>query len=171
MNAERFDDELYFLLNVVAIQIPALREHLQDIPELLRYYIDYYCSKDNFPYKNFTIAAQNRLLHYQWPGNLNELKNLVQRLLILSSGDEISAEEIEVALEDQKITSKANASSQEQLFNLPLREARETFERSYFQYHLKQVGGNITKLSERVGLERTHLYRKLRALGINTKEL
>lgn len=171
VNAERFDDELYFLLNVVVVQIPALREHLQDIPELLRYYIDYYCSKDNFPYKNFTIAAQNRLLHYQWPGNINELKNLVQRLLILSSGDEISAEEIDVALEDQKINSKANASSQEQLFNLPLREARESFERSYFQYHLKQVGGNITKLSERVGLERTHLYRKLRALGINTKEL
>ncbi len=170
VNAERFDDELYFLLNVVAVQIPALREHLQDIPELLRYYIDYYCSKDNFPYKNFTIAAQNRLLHYQWPGNINELKNLVQRLLILSSEDEISAEEIEVALEDQNLNSKSNTNSQEQLFNLPLREARELFEKSYFQYQLKQVGGNISKLSERVGLERTHLYRKLRALGINTKE-
>ena len=99
VQAEQFDDELYFMLNVVAVQIPALREHLQDIPELLRYYIDYYCSKDNYPYKNFTIAAQNRLLHYQWPGNISELKNLVQRLLILSSDDEISAEEIEVALE------------------------------------------------------------------------
>ena len=171
VNAERFDDELYFLLNVVVVQIPALREHLQDIPELLRYYIDYYCSKDNFPYKNFTIAAQNRLLHYQWPGNVNELKNLVQRLLILSSNDEISAEEIDVALEDQQINSKINSSSQEQLFSLPLREARESFEKSYFQYHLKQVGGNISKLAERVGLERTHLYRKLRALGVNTKDL
>lgn len=170
VHAERFDDELYFLLNVVAVQIPALREHLQDIPELLRYYIDYYCSKDNFPYKSFTIAAQNRLLHYQWPGNINELKNLVQRLLILSSDDEISAEEIEVALDDQNLNSKTKTGSQEQLFNLPLREARESFEKSYFQYQLKQVGGNISKLSERVGLERTHLYRKLRALGINTKE-
>jgi len=126
VKAEHFDDELYFLLNVVAIKIPALREHLQDVPELLRFY--------------------------------------------MSSEDEISAEEVGVALEEQLITSNEDASSTEQLFNLPLREARESFERSYFLFQLKQVGGNISKLSERVGLERTHLYRKLRALGINTKE-
>ncbi len=170
VKAEHFNDELYFLLNVVAIKIPALREHLQDVPELLRFYIDFYCSKENYPYKNFTIAAQNQLLHYKWPGNINELKNLVQRLLTLSTEDEISAEEVGVALEEQLITSNEDTSSTEKLFNLPLREARESFERSYFLFQLKQVGGNISKLSERVGLERTHLYRKLRALGINTKE-
>ncbi len=88
----------------------------------------------------------------------------------MSSGDEISAEEVGVALEEQLLPSNEDVSSTEQLFNLPLREARESFERSYFLFQLKQVGGNISKLSERVGLERTHLYRKLRALGINTKE-
>lgn len=165
----RFDDELYFLLNVVAVKIPALREHLQDVPELLRYYIDYYCSKDNYPYRNFTIAAQNRLLHYDWPGNIRELKNLVQRLLILSSSDEVSAEEVELTLEERSIESQSDT-SHENLYQLPLREARESFERSYFLHQLKQVEGNISKLSERVGLERTHLYRKLRTLGINTKE-
>ncbi len=174
VKANRFDDELYFLLNVVPLRIPALREHLQDVPELLRYYIDFYCSKENYPYRNFAISAQNRLLHYSWPGNIRELKNLVQRLLILSSSDEVSAEEVEAALEEQseehtKETSSNNAAT-EDLYQLPLREARESFERSYFLYQLKEVGGNITKLSERVGLERTHLYRKLRALGINTKE-
>jgi two-component system nitrogen regulation response regulator NtrX len=174
VKANRFDDELYFLLNVVPLRIPALREHLQDVPELLRYYIDFYCSKENYPYRNFAIAAQNRLLHYIWPGNIRELKNLVQRLLILSSSDEVSAEEVESALEEQseeriKETPSNNA-VHEDLYQLPLREARESFERSYFLYQLKEVGGNITKLSERVGLERTHLYRKLRALGINTKE-
>ena len=168
VKADRFDDELYFLLNVVPVRIPALREHLQDVPELLRYYIDFYCSKENYPYRTFAIAAQNRLLHYSWPGNIRELKNLVQRLLILSSTDEVSAEEVEIALEDQNVDT--DSTGHESLYQLPLREARESFERSYFQYQLKQVGGNISKLSERVGLERTHLYRKLRALGINTKE-
>ncbi|MEJ2116232.1 MAG: sigma 54-interacting transcriptional regulator, partial [Gammaproteobacteria bacterium] len=168
VKADRFDDELYFLLNVVPVRIPALREHLQDVPELLRYYTDFYCSKENYPYRTFAIAAQNRLLHYTWPGNIRELKNLVQRLLILSSTDEVSAEEVEIALEDQNIDT--DSTGHESLYQLPLREARESFERSYFLYQLKQVGGNISKLSERVGLERTHLYRKLRALGINTKE-
>ncbi len=169
----RFDDELYFLLNVVAVRIPALREHLQDVPELLRYYIDFYCSKENYPYRNFAIAAQNLLLHYNWPGNIRELKNLVQRLLILSSSDEVSAEEVELALEEveeQSIEKTTDSTTYENLYQLPLREARESFERSYFLHQLKQVDGNISKLSERVGLERTHLYRKLRALGINTKE-
>ncbi|MFK7815433.1 MAG: sigma-54-dependent transcriptional regulator [Gammaproteobacteria bacterium] len=174
VKADRFDDELYFLLNVVPVRIPALREHLQDVPELLRYYIDYYCSKENYPYRNFAIAAQNKLLHYTWPGNIRELKNLVQRLLILSSSDEVSAEEVEDAIQEQgaeqAIGATINSSEHEELYQLPLREARESFERSYFVYQLKQVDGNISKLSERVGLERTHLYRKLRALGINTKE-
>ncbi len=174
VKADRFNDELYFLLNVVPIHIPALREHLQDVPELLRYYIDYYCSKENYPYRNFAIAAQNSLLHYTWPGNIRELKNLVQRLLILSSSDEVSAEEVKAAIEEQSaaqvIGTSDSASEHDELYQLPLREARESFERSYFLYQLKQVDGNISKLSERVGLERTHLYRKLRALGINTKD-
>jgi DNA-binding NtrC family response regulator len=170
VKADRFDDELYFLLNVVPVRIPALREHLQDVPELLRYYIDFYCSKENYPYRNFAIAAQNRLLHYDWPGNIRELKNLVQRLLILSSSDEVSAEEVAAAIDEQSNEVNSDADSHEQLYKLPLREARESFERSYFLHQLKQVGGNISKLSESVGLERTHLYRKLRALGINTKE-
>jgi len=171
VKANRFDDELYFLLNVVPVKIPALRDHLQDVPELLRYYIDFYCSKENYPYKNFAIAAQNRLLHYNWPGNIRELKNLVQRLLILSSSDEVSDSEVELALEEQdpKGSTSVDMSEHEDLYQLPLREARESFERSYFLHQLKQVNGNISKLSDRVGLERTHLYRKLRALGINTK--
>ena len=170
VKADRFDDELYFLLNVVPVRIPALREHLQDVPELLRYYIDFYCSKENYPYRNFAISAQNRLLHYDWPGNIRELKNLVQRLLILSSSDEVSAEEVAAAIDEQSNEGSPGVASHEQLYKLPLREARESFERSYFLHQLKQVGGNISKLSESVGLERTHLYRKLRALGINTKE-
>ncbi len=170
VKAKRFDDELYFLLNVVSIRIPALREHLQDVPDLLRYYIDFYCSQENYPYRSFAIAAQNRLLHYSWPGNIRELRNLVQRLLILSTSDEISVEEVELTLDEKVDENQSSTSWYEKLYKLPLREARESFERGYLLHQLKQVNGNISKLSERVGMERTHLYRKLRTLGISTKD-
>ncbi len=170
VKAKRFDDELYFLLNVVSIRIPALREHLQDVPDLLRYYIDFYCSQENYPYRSFAIAAQNRLLHYSWPGNIRELRNLVQSLLILSTSDEISVEEVELTLDEKVDENQSSTSWYEKLYKLPLREARESFERGYLLHQLKQVNGNISKLSERVGMERTHLYRKLRTLGISTKD-
>ncbi len=170
VKANQFDDELFFRLNVVPIHIPALRERLQDVPDLLRYYIDFYCSQENYPYRSFSIAAQNRLLHYTWPGNVRELRNLVQRLLILSTSDEISAQEIELTLEEKNNDNQSDTAWYEKLYKLPLREARESFERGYLLHQLKQVNGNVSKLSEKVGMERTHLYRKLRALGINTKE-
>lgn len=166
----RFDDELYFRLNVTPIRIPSLREHLQDVPELLRYYIDYFCSQENYPYRSFSIAAQNRLLHYTWPGNVRELRNLVQRLLILSTSDEITAEEIDQTLQENTAKKQNDDLQHEDLYKLPLREARESFERGYLLHQLKEVNGNIRELAEKVGLERTHLYRKLRALGINAKD-
>ncbi len=166
----RFDDELYFRLNVTPIYIPSLRDRLQDVPDLLRYYIDYFCSQENYPYRSFSIAAQNRLLHYPWPGNVRELKNLVQRLLILSTSDEITAEEIDLALQENTAQQQNETLQHEDLYKLPLREARESFERGYLLHQLKEVNGNIRELAEKVGLERTHLYRKLRALGINAKD-
>ena len=170
VKANRFDDELYFCLNIIPIRIAALREHLQDVPELLRHYIDVHCAKENYPYRSFSIAAQNRLLHYTWPENIRELKNLVQKLLILSSAEEISAKEVGLALNESALAHPSQSSHYEKLYQLPLREARETFERDYLLHQLKQVDGSISKLAERVKMERTHLYRKLRTLGINTKE-
>ncbi len=170
VTANRFDDELYFQLNVIPIRIPALREHVQDVPELLRYYIDFYCAQKNYPHRNFTIAAQNHLLHYPWPGNIRELGNLVQRLLVLGTSYEISAAEVELALDENSFENQSEAAWHEKLCKLPLRAARESFERGYFLHQLKQVNGNISKLSARVGMERTHLYRKLRALKINAKD-
>ncbi len=168
VQSKHFSEELYFLLNVVPVRIPSLSEHLEDVPDLIRYYIDFYCSQENYPYRNFTIAAQNSLLHYPWPGNIRELRNLVQRLLILSASDEISSEEVELALNESGTPVENHW--HEDLYKLPLREARESFERGYLLHQLKQVNGNISKLADLVGLERTHLYRKLRTLGINTKD-
>ena len=165
-----FRKDLFYQLNVVPIQIPALREHREDIPELLNYYANYYVDQEKLPYRKFSLAAQNRLRNYHWPGNIRELMNLVQRLLIIGAGSEIGIEEVELTLGQQP----AERSSTDRLmanYEQPLREAREQFERAYFEYQLKQHGGSVGKVAKVAGLERTHLYRKLRSLGIDAKNL
>lgn len=165
----RFREDLYYHLNVVPLTVPGLREHSQDIPELLNYYVDRFVIQENLPYREFSTAAQNRLRNYPWPGNIRELKNLVQRLLILGSGSAIDVEEVEMALSTvQKPAMAAESSSLP--MDMPLREAREQFEKLYLEHQLKEVGGSVGKLAKRVGMERTHLYRKLRSLGIDIKK-
>jgi len=148
-----------------------LRERAEDIPELLQFYVDFYCSREGLPYRHFSIAAQNRLLHYPWPGNVLEVRNLVQRLLILGTAEEITLGEVESALGGRKVPTEENQQWQHNVFELPLREAREAFERIYLLHQLKHTKGSVSKLSQRIGMERTHLYRKLRNLGINPKEV
>jgi two-component system nitrogen regulation response regulator NtrX len=168
VTAGRFRDDLFYHLNVVPLQIPPLREHADDVHELLDYYIDFMVTHERLAYRHFTVAAQNRLRNYEWPGNIRELKNLVQRLLILGSGEEIEVAEVEQAISTQPI---ASGNAMPALpHDLPLREAREKFEHDYLLYQLTEVGGSVGKLAKRVGMERTHLYRKLRALGIDHKK-
>ena len=166
--AGRFRDDLFYHLNVVPMQIPALRAHAEDVHELLNYYIDYLVTHERLSYRHFSVAAQNKLRNYEWPGNIRELRNMVQRLLILGSGEEIEAAEVE-----QAVTTLPSAGVPEGVampYDLPLREARELFEKNYLIHQLEEVGGSVGKLSKRVGMERTHLYRKLRALGIDHKK-
>ncbi len=165
--AGRFRDDLFYHLNVLPLQIPALREHEDDIHDLLNFYIDYMVSHEHLPYRHFSVAAQNRLRSYDWPGNIRELKNLVQRLLILGSGDEIELDEVERAISGMQA---AAAAAPGPVYDLPLREARERFEYDYLVHQLEAAGGSVGKLAKRVGMERTHLYRKLRALGIDHKK-
>ncbi|MDQ4146291.1 MAG: sigma-54 dependent transcriptional regulator [Pseudomonadota bacterium] len=169
--AQRFREDLYYRLNVVPLRVPPLREHAEDVPELLSYYADFYCSREGLPYRRFAIAAQNRLRHYSWPGNTRELRNLVQRLLIMGSSEQVTSEEIELALGQRSEQRNDEPQWQHNVFELPLREAREEFERNYLLHQLKQCRGSVSRLSQKVGMERTHLYRKLRALGINPKEV
>jgi len=165
----RFRDDLFYHLNVVPLQIPALREHPDDVHELLNFYIDYLVTHERLSYRHFSVAAQNRLRGYSWPGNIRELRNLVQRLLILGSGEEIEADEVERA-----IGSHAEVAGERRgpamPYDLPLREAREQFEHNYLMHQLQEAGGSVGKLAKRVGMERTHLYRKLRSLGIDLKK-
>ena len=168
VSAGRFRDDLFYHLNVVPLHIPPLREHADDVHELLNYYIDHMVNHERLNYRHFTVAAQNRLRNYEWPGNIRELRNLVQRLLILGSGEEIEVVEVERAISTQPVA--AAASGPPMPYDLPLREAREQFEHNYLLHQLQEVGGSVGKLAKRVGMERTHLYRKLRALGIDHKK-
>ncbi|MDM8568709.1 sigma 54-interacting transcriptional regulator, partial [Thiotrichales bacterium HSG1] len=161
------NEELYYHLNVVSLKIPPLRKHCEDIPELLEFYVNFFVNKDKLPYRRFTVAAQNMLRNYIWPGNILELKNLVQRLLILGNTDTIDIDEIEPILQQQ---SNSNITGNSSIYDLPLREAREQFEKSYLEYQLQETGGNVSKMATRIGLERTHLYRKLRTLNIDPKQ-
>jgi len=163
----RLREDLYYYLNIVPLYIPPLRDHCEDVPELLEFYTNFFVSQENLAYRRFTVAAQNRLRNYAWPGNVRELKNLVQRLLILGNDLTIEVDEIEPILNTQYRPVQTNNLS---IFDLPLREAREQFERAYLEHQLQEVGGNVSKVATRVGLERTHLYRKLRALDIDPKQ-
>ncbi len=168
--ARRFREDLYYRLNVLTLAVPALREHGEDVPELLNYYVNWFVTHEGLPCRTFTVAAQNRLRHHPWPGNVRELKNLVQRVLILGSGAEITLEEVDAALGATTAPPAAPAKSAVAAeFALPLREAREQFEKSYLEYHLRKTG-SMVKLAQLTGMERTHLYRKLKSLGINPKQ-
>jgi DNA-binding NtrC family response regulator len=161
-------EDLYYHLNVVPLEIPPLRSHRDDIPELLNYYIDQFATTEGLPYRRFTVGAQNRLRNYSWPGNIRELKNVVHRLLILGSGANIDQEEIDLSIGEIREKGESNIPPE---FDLPLKEAREQFERSYLEHQLRETGGSMSKMAKRVGLERTHLYRKIRALGIEPKRV
>ncbi|MDE2234462.1 MAG: sigma-54-dependent Fis family transcriptional regulator [Gammaproteobacteria bacterium] len=163
-----FRSDLYALLAAVAIRVPPLREYREDVPELLRYYTDLLADSGDLKYRRFSVAAQNRLRNYPWPGNLQELRNLVQRCLMLGDESEVSLEEVEGAL--APYTAEEPLVKQD-LLAMPLREAREHFERAYLQQQLQLCGGKVGKLAERVGMERTHLYRKLNSLGIDFRSL
>ena len=161
--------ELVSHLNILSLRVPPLREYAEDVPELLSYYIDKLVDSEGLSFRRFGVAAQNRLRNYPWPDNVRELKNLVRRLLLTGSDEEISLEEVEKEIE---ATAKSDEPLVKQdLLSLPLREAREQFERAYLQQQLVLCDGKVGRLAKRVGMERTHLYRKLRSLGVDFRSV
>jgi two-component system, NtrC family, nitrogen regulation response regulator NtrX len=166
---EPFRRDLVAHLSVITLRVPPLRDYPEDVPDLLRYYVDRLVDDQHLPLRRFGVAAQNRLRNYPWPGNLGELKNLVQRVLVLGAGEEIRLEEIERELAVKVAVDEPLV--KQDLLALPLREAREQFERAYLQQQLLLCNGKVGQLAKRVGMERTHLYRKLRALGVDFRQL
>jgi DNA-binding NtrC family response regulator len=162
---EPFRRDLVSHLNVITLRVPPLREYAEDVPDLLRYYVDRLVDDQHLPLRRFSVAAQN----HPWPGNVGELKSLVQRVLVLGVGEEIRLEEIERELAVKLAIDEPLV--KQDLLALPLREAREQFERAYLQQQLLLCNGKVGQLAKRVGMERTHLYRKLRALGVDFRQL
>lgn len=164
-----FQRELYDLLCEVSLTLPSLSERAEDVPELINFYVNFLPDHEQTPYRKMSFAGQNLLRNYAWPGNIRELKNLVRQLQLLGNEGDISVNEVESLLSEADQPKQAHATPE--WYDLDLREAREAFERDYLLHHLAQVEGKVGELAKVVGLERTHLYRKLRALGINTKTL
>jgi len=166
-----FREDLYYKLAVATLAVPPLRDHVEDIPELTALFVDQLGEEQGLPYRRFSVAAQNRLRNHDWPGNIRELRNLVQRLLAVGDGLEVEVAEVEQALRREGAGALDTASDYpDALFDMPMREAREAFEREYLQYQLRHAGGSVAQLARRTGMERTHLYRKLRTLGIDPRE-
>lgn len=172
MSAGRFRQDLYHRLNVVPLQVPALTERRDDIPLLVDYFVQQISAATGLPPRRIGDDAMAVLQSQDWPGNVRQLRNVVERLMIMTGGDANSVITADMLPED--IVSGAplspNGSGGEHLMSLPLRDAREIFEREYLMAQINRFGGNISRTAEFVGMERSALHRKLRALGVNSSE-
>jgi DNA-binding NtrC family response regulator len=179
-----FDHNLLQILSAVSLRVPALEEHKEDIPDLVITMANLQFELANVPYREFDIAALNALRNASWPGDIAQLDAIVRNLIQTSLGDKITLDDVnrvmhqfEVGLQSEAkvaVATKLNGAEHstpelETNLNQPLREARDDFERLYFNYHIKSVAGNMNKLAEVSGLERTHLYRKLKQLDVKIK--
>tara|TARA_B100000427_G_scaffold325496_1_gene332446 strand:+ start:2863 stop:4218 length:1356 start_codon:yes stop_codon:yes gene_type:complete len=160
-----FREDLFHRLNVFSIKIEPLNKRIEDIPLLINYFIENICKIYN--YKTFSIKDNNYLLNYDWPGNVRELRNLIERIAILSPGED-DDKILNIIKESLSKSINDNFSVTDTL-TVPLREARESFEKEYLISQLKKFGGNISKTAKFVGMERSALHRKLKLLGV--KEL
>jgi len=157
-----FREDLFHRLNVFSINIDPLNKRLEDIPMLIEYFSQKICNSYNL--KSFKIKDNNYLLNYNWPGNVRELRNLIERIAILSPGNN-DDKILEIIKESLSKTSEESFSVTDAL-SVPLREARESFEKEYLTTQIKKFGGNISKTAKFVGMERSALHRKLKLLGV-----
>ncbi len=158
-----FDSRLYSVLAAASIRVPSLREHREDVPDIANLTLSRMVEGKETPPRQFTTAALNALRNYDWPGNLAQLESLVRTLALTCPSEQIPLEEVSRAL---PLPVAVMPVTHNLALDLPLRDARDAFERAYFEYHIAREGGNISRVAESVGLERTHLYRKLKQLGI-----
>ncbi len=185
-----FRDDLYFRLNVVPIRMPALRERLDDVPMLVRHFIDQACEENGLARREITPAAVAALARHDWPGNVRELRNMIERMVVLSEGD-LDLVDVPVELrgsdeteaEGERAGGRAGASSAElelgegvfaellrERSDLPLKAFREAVERAFILQRLRELDWNVSRTAEILGIERTHLHRKLKLLGIQRGE-
>lgn len=168
VNEGAFREDLYYRLNVIPIQVPALRTRRKDLPELIALFVDDTASKNQLDPPELGEDAMNALTNYHWPGNVRQLQNVIQRLLVLHNGNVITANEVNAALGGDVNMEQQNNQLPE-YFEGNMRHAKEAFEKAYLAHHLSLVEGNVSALAKKIGLERTHLYRKLKQLDISAR--
>jgi len=163
----RFREDLYYRLNVVPVAIPPLADRREDIPALVQHFIAHYASERRVPTPEIAPDAMVALQSYDWPGNVRQLRNVVERTIILAPGDRIGRIDIDLlpaeVLGDQGDMGAAGGTA---IMGSPLREARETFEREYLRVQIRRFSGNISRTASFIGMERSALHRKLKLLGI-----
>ena len=160
IRAGRFREDLYYRLNVIPIEVPALRTRKDDITKLVDHFVAVFCAENGKRPKTVSGEALGYFLAYDWPGNVRELRNMVERLVIMAPGDVVGADDLPAPLrpKDAAATPEGHERS--------LRDARDHFERAFIIAELRANDWNMTRTAERLGIERSHLYRKIKAYGI-----
>jgi len=171
IGAGRFREDLYYRLNVVPVRIPPLRERREDIPELVNHFLARFAAERRIQTPELSKEAIAALQAHDWPGNVRQLRNIIERTLILTPGDRVGCIEVDL-LPPEIIDSQGSAGlggASMAIMGSPLREARESFEREYLKIQIRRFSGNISRTASFIGMERSALHRKLKALGLGDK--
>ncbi|WP_174296382.1 nitrogen assimilation response regulator NtrX [Sphingomonas bacterium] len=163
----RFREDLYYRLNVVPVAIPPLADRREDIPPLVQHYVAHYAAERRVRTPDVAPDAMVALQGYDWPGNVRQLRNVVERTIILAPGDRIGRIDLDLLPSDVLGAAPEAGSPPSTIMGSPLREARETFEREYLRVQIRRFSGNISRTASFIGMERSALHRKLKLLGIN----
>lgn len=170
--AGRFREDLYYRLNVVPVRIPPLRERREDIPELVTHFLARFAAERRIHTPELSKDAMAALQAHDWPGNVRQLRNIIERTLILAPGDRVGCIEVDLLppeiVDNQGSAGLGGASMA--IMGSPLREARESFEREYLKIQIRRFSGNISRTASFIGMERSALHRKLKALGLGDKK-
>jgi len=162
----RFREDLYYRLNVVPVTIPGLAERREDIPALVDHFMAHYASERRVPTPAVAADAMVALQSYEWPGNVRQLRNIVERTIIMAPGDRIGQIDLDMLPPDVLGDPGELGGGATAIMGAPLREARETFEREYLRVQIRRFSGNISRTANFIGMERSALHRKLKLLGI-----
>jgi two-component system nitrogen regulation response regulator NtrX len=169
--AGRFREDLFYRLNVVPVRLPPLRERREDIPELVSHFLARFAADRRLPALSISEEAMAALQAHDWPGNVRQLRNIIERTIILAPGDRVSCIDVDLLppeiLDNQ--SAMGGSTTAMAIMGSPLREARESFEREYLRIQIRRFSGNISRTASFIGMERSALHRKLKALGIGDK--
>ncbi|QJR13229.1 sigma-54-dependent transcriptional regulator [Usitatibacter palustris] len=163
----RFDANLYNQLSGLTIRVPSLSDHAEDIPEIAMTLLTQLVDANEVPLRTLTVGALNVMRNLDWPGNIPVLQNVVKTLSLTALANDITGDDVNRVAREFSLAPREQATTEVGVsLDMPLRDAREQFEKQYFLHHIRREDGNMSRVADRVGLERTHLYRKLKQLGI-----